>query len=185
MRRFRRNRSKSSNKSKKERLVKKLTEYGNFLENRYEPEMFAEYKKRPAKERVEILVRNFKEAPKALQLKDMKAMKDFNALMKLLSPKEKAELMKDPEIAEEMQVTKEMCKQLKLNCFPEKKSKKHWIQQSGISKHKGVLRKKAKEMGLIKGNEKLSQADLDKLIALGGVWQKRAQEVKNIENSKK
>ena len=48
---------------------------------------------------------------------------------------------------------------------------KLWIQKA--IKHKGILRKKAKEMGLLKGDEKLSETDLKKLETLGGVWAKR------------
>lgn len=56
---------------------------------------------------------------------------------------------------------------------------KYWIQAS--IKHPGILRKKAKQMGLIKGDhEILSKADLDKLAALGGVWKKRANEAKTL-----
>lgn len=54
----------------------------------------------------------------------------------------------------------------------------YWISDS--IKHKGILRKKAKEMKLIKGNEKLSMADLDKLEALGGVWGDRAREARTL-----
>jgi hypothetical protein len=53
-----------------------------------------------------------------------------------------------------------------------KKGGKLWIQ--GAIKREGSLRKKAKEMGLIKGEEKLSMSDLNRLESLGGVWSKRA-----------
>ena len=49
--------------------------------------------------------------------------------------------------------------------------KNEWIQEA--IKHRGILRNKAKSMGLIKGDEKLSEADLDKLEGLGGKWKKR------------
>lgn len=69
-----------------------------------------------------------------------------------------------------------------------KKGGKLWIQ--GAIKREGALRKKAKEMGLIKGEEKLSMSDLNKLEALGGVWSKRANLAKTLrrfseEKSKK
>ncbi|HAP00805.1 MAG TPA: hypothetical protein DCQ93_02660, partial [Bacteroidetes bacterium] len=49
--------------------------------------------------------------------------------------------------------------------------KTNWI-QSAIH-HPGALRNKAKEMGLIKGDETLSEKDLSTLEKLGGVWKKR------------
>lgn len=63
------------------------------------------------------------------------------------------------------------------------KKPKYWI--SGSIEHKGSLRRKAKEMGLIKGDEKLSFADLDKLEALGGVWAKKSNEARNLMNISK
>lgn len=48
----------------------------------------------------------------------------------------------------------------------------HWIQ--GAIKHKGALRRKAKAMGLIKGDETLSEADLHKLEKIKGRTAKEA-----------
>ena len=42
-------------------------------------------------------------------------------------------------------------------------SNKKWIQ--GAIKHKGSLRASAKRMGLLKGDEKLSQSDLSKMAS--------------------
>ncbi len=49
---------------------------------------------------------------------------------------------------------------------------KNWIK--GAIKHPGALRKTAKAMGLVKGDERLSSSDLSKLAAKGGVTAKRA-----------
>ena len=58
----------------------------------------------------------------------------------------------------------------------------YWI--AGSIEHKGSLRRKAKEMGLIKGDEKLTFEDLDKLEALGGVWGYRAREARNLMHTR-
>lgn len=58
-----------------------------------------------------------------------------------------------------------------------------WI-QGAIRKKKGVLRKKAKAMGLIKGDEKLSATDIEKVRKLGGVWAKRAALAKTLSKFK-
>lgn len=53
-----------------------------------------------------------------------------------------------------------------------------WI-QSAI-KHKGSLRKKAKALHLIKGDEKLSEADYEKLEKLGKSWKKKVELAKRL-----
>lgn len=58
-----------------------------------------------------------------------------------------------------------------------------WIQES--IKKEGILRKKAKEMGLIHGDEKLSATDLAKLEALGGVWGYRARLARTLKKMEK
>jgi hypothetical protein len=59
-----------------------------------------------------------------------------------------------------------------------------WIEHA--IKHKGILKRKAKEMGLIENvGDTLTEADLDKLSELGDVWKKRVQlarELNNINN---
>lgn len=52
-----------------------------------------------------------------------------------------------------------------------KKSDKHWIEKA--VKHPGALRAKAKAKGLVKGKEKLSQSDLDKLEESGDTRTKK------------
>ena len=55
---------------------------------------------------------------------------------------------------------------------------KKWIQEA--TKHKGALRKKAAKQGLIKGDEKLSMADLNKLEKEGGKTAKQASLAKTL-----
>jgi len=47
-----------------------------------------------------------------------------------------------------------------------------WI--AAAIKHPGALRRTARRKGLIKGEEKLSASDLEKLEAMGGVTGRRA-----------
>ncbi len=48
----------------------------------------------------------------------------------------------------------------------------NWIK--GAIKHPGALRKTAKAMGLVKGDEPLSSSDISKLKAKGGTTARRA-----------
>ena len=61
--------------------------------------------------------------------------------------------------------------------------KKNWIQDA--VKHKGALRKEAKREHLIKGDEKLSNADLHKLEKMGGKTAQRAHFAETLRNFKK
>ena len=61
--------------------------------------------------------------------------------------------------------------------------KKKWI-KSAIKK-KGSLRATAKKAGLIKGKEKLSDADLEKLKKRGGKTAKRANLAKTLKKLRK
>jgi len=58
-----------------------------------------------------------------------------------------------------------------------------WI--SGAIKHPGSLRATAKREGLIKGDEKLSSADLTKLAAKGGKTAKRANLARTLKKMHK
>lgn len=58
-------------------------------------------------------------------------------------------------------------------------AEKKWIQKA--IKHRGSLRQTAKRKGLIKGDEKLSQADLDKLEKSGGKTAKRARLARTLK----
>lgn len=57
-----------------------------------------------------------------------------------------------------------------------------WIQHA--IKHKGVLREKAKSLGLIQGDENLSEEDLNELDKLGGVWSKRVALARTLKKMK-
>lgn len=64
-----------------------------------------------------------------------------------------------------------------------KKSGRKWIQEA--IKDKGSLRRTAKREGLIKGEEKLSMADLKKLEKKGGKTAKRAHLAETLKRLKK
>ena len=57
-----------------------------------------------------------------------------------------------------------------------------WIQKA--IKKPGALRAEAKKEGLIKGDEKLSKTDLDKLEKKGGKTAQRARLAKTLRNLK-
>lgn len=63
------------------------------------------------------------------------------------------------------------------------KSSRKWIQKA--IKKKGSLRATAKRMGLIKGDEKLSQSDLEKLEAKGGKTARRARLARTLKKLSK
>lgn len=60
-----------------------------------------------------------------------------------------------------------------------KEQKGNWIK--GAIEKPGALRKTAKEKGLLKGDEKLSKTDLDKLEKMGGKTGKRARLAKTLK----
>jgi len=60
-----------------------------------------------------------------------------------------------------------------------KEQKGNWIK--GAIEKPGALRKTAKEKGLLKGDEKLSKTDLDKLEKMGGKTAKRARLAKTLK----
>jgi hypothetical protein len=64
------------------------------------------------------------------------------------------------------------------------KVKSRWIQEA-LSGNKGELRKTAKRKGLIKGDEKLSKTDLNKLQKMGGKTAKRARLAETLIEFKK
>ncbi len=55
-----------------------------------------------------------------------------------------------------------------------------WIQVA--VEHKGALRRKAKEMGLIHGEEPLSENDLEQIEKLGGVWNRRVELARTLKS---
>ena len=64
------------------------------------------------------------------------------------------------------------------------KVNKRWIQDA-LSGDKGALRKTAKRKGLIKGDEKLSKSDLNKLEKMGGKTARRARLAETLIDFKK
>ena len=63
--------------------------------------------------------------------------------------------------------------------------RKRWIQDALNPEHKGLLRATAKRKHLIKGDEKLSNADLHKLEKMGGKTAQRAHFAETLRNFKK